>query len=418
MTTSSDSSSNIKVDWWRMLLDPDFIRSPHQKLHSIRKFGAIQFDAETGIYFVLGHREFRQLAMAPEMGRDTQLWVNGWSSPQNRQKDPLSYDLFSEFQRQMVNSNPPDHRRMRDVYERAFSPKRMLEFFPMIQAEAKKLISNLPEKIPFDFMENFANKLPLRVSRNLFGIPAEMDDQLAKWNSALIKIGDILMTPDQKSEALLALREYKDFLRKHLASKPNDSEEIFISLAQEALSSKIMDEEETINNCLGLISGNETTVSLLGNGLLSLLKNRVQFDKLRNDLELMRSAIEEMLRYEPSINFILRVAIKDFQCGEIIIPQGSMAIGLVNAINRDPERFEEPEKFDISRQPNAQSIFGGGPHVCIGAALARMEAQICFSILMEEFSLIELAGEPLWWIDRTNQRGLKSLPIVISRYSA
>jgi cytochrome P450 len=125
-----------------------------------------------------------------------------------------------------------------------------------------------------------------------------------------------------------------------------------------------------------------------------------------------------MLRHEPSINFILRVAIKDFQCSGVLIPQGSMAIGLVSAINRDPERFNEPEKFDISRQPNAQSIFGGGPHVCIGAALARMEAQSCFSALLEEFPRIEIAGEPLWWVDRTNQRGLQSLPIMISRHAA
>ena len=418
MSFSSDSPSNAKIDWWQMLLDPDFIKNPHQKLQLIRKSGAVQLDPETGIYFILGHREFRQLALAPEMGRDTQLWTNGWSSPESRQRDPLSYDLFSEFQRQMVNSNPPDHRRMRDVYEHAFSPKRMLEFFPMIEAETKKLVNSLPEGIPFDFMTNFANKLPLIVSRNLFGISADMDHQLAKWNSALIKIGDILMSPDQKSDALLALREYKDYLRKYLSSKSKDSEEIFISLALESLSAGTMDEEEVINNCLGLISGNETTVSLLGNGLLSLLQHPRELERLRKDSGLMRSAIEEMLRHEPSINFILRVAVKDFQCSGVLIPQGSMAIGLVSAINRDPERFNDPEKFDISRQPNAQSIFGGGPHVCIGAALARMEAQSCFSALLEEFPRIEIAGEPLWWVDRTNQRGLQSLPIIISRHVA
>jgi cytochrome P450 len=149
--------------------------------------------------------------------------------------------------------------------------------------------------------------------------------------------------------------------------------------------------------------------------MLSLLRHPAQFDKLRSNSQLMRPAIEEMLRYEPSINFILRVAIKDFQCGEFTIPAGAMAIGLVGAINRDPARFENPDAFDIARQPNAQSIFGGGPHVCIGAALARLQAQTAFTALLERFPRIELAGEPVWWTDRTNQRGLERLPVRLGR---
>ncbi len=175
---------------------------------------------------------------------------------------------------------------------------------------------------PVDFMTAFANHLPLRVSRNLFEIPPEMDEQLTKWNAALIKIGDIMMSPDQKREALTALREYKDYLRGYLASRRANPGDGFIGLALEAMADGTIDEDETLNNILGLASGNETTVTLLGNGLLSLLRHPAQFDKLRSNPALMRSAIEEMLRYEPSINFILRVAIKDFRCGEFLFPPG------------------------------------------------------------------------------------------------
>jgi cytochrome P450 len=172
-----------------------------------------------------------------------------------------------------------------------------------------------------------------------------------------------------------------------------------------------MDEEESLNNLVALISGNETTVTLLGNGMLTLIRHPEQFEKLRANRDLIRSAVDEMLRYEPGINFILRVAISDFQCGDVCIPAGSLAIGLMGAINRDPARFEDADVFDISRQPNHHSIFGGGPHVCIGAALARMEAQAGFTALLERFPRIELAGEPVWWVDRTNQRGLQTLPL-------
>jgi len=404
-------SSAAAIDWWPMLTDPAYLSNPHAELKRIREQGPVHYDAESGVYFVLGHGEFRAMAMAPEMGRDTQLWTNGWSTPENKARDPLSYELFSEFQRQMVNANPPDHRRMRDVYEKAFRPSEMARLQPMIEAECRSLLDALPPEGDVDFMTAFANRLPLRVSRNLFGIPAEMDAQLAQWNAALIRIGDILMSPDQKREALTALRAYKAYLRGHLASRSSAPADDFIGLALAAIAEGVVDEDETLNNLLGLVSGNETTSTLFGNGLLTLLRHPEQFERLRAQRQLLKSAIEEMLRFEPSINFILRVAITDFRIGAFLIPAGSMAIGLVGAINRDPARFEEPDAFDIARQPNAQSVFGGGPHVCIGAALARMEAQIGFTALMDRYPRIELAGEPLWWTDRTNQRGLQSLPI-------
>lgn len=412
---AASAPADTGINWWGMLTDPAYLADPHAELKRLRALGPVQYDAASGIYFVLGHGAFRQMATAPEMGRDTRLWTNGWSTPENRQRDPLSYDLFSEFQRQMVNANPPEHRRMRDVYEKAFRPAQMAQLLPMIEAECRRLLDVLPVDTPVDFMTAFANHLPLRVSRTMFGIPPEMDRQLAQWNAALIKIGDIMMTPDQKREALAALRAYKAYLRGHLAARRDSPGDGLVGLALGALADGTMDEEETLNNLLGLVSGNETTVTLLGNGLLTLLRHPAQFDRLRSNMHLLRSAIEEILRYEPSINFILRVAIQDFQCGDVRIPAGSLAIGLVGAINRDPARFEDPDTFDIARQPNAQSIFGGGPHVCIGAALARMEAQVGFTALLERFPRIELAGEPVWWVDRTNQRGLRSLPVRLGR---
>jgi cytochrome P450 len=402
---------SLGIDWWTMLTDPVYLRNPYPDLKRLRQLAPVHHDPASGVYFVLGHSEFAHMATAPEMGRDTQLWSSGWSTPDNKLRDPVSYELFSEFQRQMVNANPPDHKRMRSVYEKALRPAQMPQFLPMIEAECRQLADALPVDAPVDFMTAFANHLPRLVSRNLFGIPPEMDDQLALWSTALIKLGDILMTPDQKREALVSLREFKAWLRNHLAARAGDPDDGFIGLALGALARGTMDDEETLNNLLGLISGNESTVTLLGNGMLALLQHPAQLAKLRADPGLIRTAIEEILRYEPGINFILRVAISDYQCGEMRIPAGSLAIGLVGAFNRDPARFENPDVFDITRQPNAHAIFGGGPHVCIGAALARMEGRAALTALMDRFPRIELAGEPVWWVDRTNQRGLQALPV-------
>lgn len=417
--TDSDAASPAEtggsLNWWGMLTDPAFISNPYPVLHRLRDAGPVHRDEGSGIFFVLGHAEFRQMAMAAEMGRDTRLWTYGWNRPESKERDPLSYELFSEFQRQMVNANPPDHRRMRDVFEKLLRPGEMARYAAMIEAECTALIDQMPAGSPFDFMSAFARLLPTRVARNLYGIPPEMDGQLALWNAAVIKIGDIMMGPAQKTEALDALRAYKAYLRSHLESPPQarDCPFAFTGNALEAMQQGVMDEDETVNNLLGIISGNETTATLLGNGLYALLQNPAELARLRADRSLMRPAIEEMLRFEPAINFILRVAITDFRLGDIDIPAGSMAIGLVCAINRDPLKFDRPDVFDAGRTPNAQSIFGGGPHVCIGAALARLQAQAAFTALLDRFAEIELAGTPAWWTDRTNQRGLETLPIIV-----
>ncbi|MBN9669593.1 cytochrome P450 [Roseibium aggregatum] len=404
-----------ELDWWTLLTDPDYLTDPHPHLKRIREKGQVHYDPASDIYFVLGHEAFSSMVRAPQMGRDTRLWTNGWSRPESKQRDPLSYELFSEFQRQMVNSDQPDHRRMRDVYEKAFRPADIPPLRPMIEAEARKLAEDLPDGTPVEFMTAFANHLPLRVVRNLFQISPDMDPKLAEWNAALVKIGDIMMSQEQKREALEALRAYKDFLRGHLEACRGNPDNRLIGLAIEALDNGIMDEDETLNNLKGLVSGNETTVNVLGNGLLTLVNHPDAMQKLRSEPALMRTAIEEILRYEPAINFILRVAIEDFDCCGTSIPKGSLALGLICAINRDPERFSEAESFDIARRPNAQYIFGGGPHVCIGAALARLEVEVALSVLLERFSRIELTGDPVWWTDRTNQRGLQSLPVRFTR---
>jgi hypothetical protein len=399
------------IDWWALLTDPQYLTNPYPELNRIRELAPIHYDSTSGIYFVMGYREFGLMAKTTQMGRDTRFWANGWSSPENRRRDPDTYQLFTEFQPQMINANAPDHRRMRGVYDKAFRPGDMARYLPMMEAECRRLLDALPVDTPVDFMTAFANPLPHRVSLKLFDIPADMDEQTWQWIAALSWLGNIVMSPDQKREAQKAQREFKDYVRGHLASLRTHPGDGFIGLALAASADGTMNEEETLNNVVMLISGSRTTLTLLGNGMLTLLKHPSQFEKLRANRNLMRSAIEEMLRYEPGSSIIPRAAIKDFQCGGVSFPAGSLAVGLVGAINRDPARFEDPDVFDITRQPSVHSAFGGGPHICIGKALARMTAQVAFTALMDRFQRIELAGEPVWWTNRSDQRGLESLPL-------
>lgn len=407
----SSAAHASAVDWWKMLTAPDFLVDPYADLKRIRELAPVHHDAVYDVYFVLGHSEFRRMATAPEMGRDTRLWTNGWNSEESKRRDPLSYELFSDFQPQMTNVDKLEHRRMRGVYEMAFRQNDLKIYIPMIKEVCRDLLDSVPVGTPIDFMDAFANPLARRVTQNVFQISPEVDEQIADWVDAISLLGNILMSPEQKRDAQSALRSFKAYLRERLISGMDEPGKGFVGLTLAALADGLMDEEECLNNLVTLISGGTATATLLGNGMLTLLKHPVSLERLRANRDLLRPAIEEMLRYEPGGSYIVRVANQDYQCGDVCIPAGALAIGLVAAISRDPEPFEAPDVFDIARQSNPHHVFGGGAHICLGKALVRMTAEVAFATLLDRFEQIELAGEPVWWTHRSDQHGLHSLPL-------
>lgn len=400
------------LDWWGLLTDRGFLQDPYPALARLQQAGPVHRDAASGVFFVLGHQAFSQAAKMPEMGRDTSKWRDGWDRPGAAEQDPLGHRLLTEFSPQMINVDPPDHGRMRGVYEPAFHPTMMAKLVPMITAEATRLLDAMPERGTIDMITAFAAPLPLRVLRNLFEMPPAMDGQMAAWSAALIKIGDIMMTPAQKQQAAAALDGFKTYLRAHLAARRQAPGDGLIDRVIVAWDDGTLNDEETLTNLVSmLVAGHETTVTLIGNGLLLLLENPRELGRLRSDRSLMRTAIEEFMRVSPGGNMILRVALRDVELEGVSIPAGSLLIGLIGAINRDPARFERPDALDIGRRPNPHSTFGGGVHFCIGAPLARLEAQIGFDLLLDRFPSLELAGVAEWRLDRMNARGLAHLPV-------
>ncbi|HEU0123303.1 MAG TPA: cytochrome P450 [Bryobacteraceae bacterium] len=411
-TSAAADKTEADIDWWSLLNDRAFLIDPYPHLERLQSIAPVHFDGSSGIFFILGHREFVRVATALQMGRDTRHWTNGWCTDENKARDPLGYRLLSEFQPQMINSNPPDHGRMRGSYEQAFKAGAIAAHTAMVQREARQLLDEMPFDGRVDLMAAYAAPLPLRVLRNLFEMPAEMDGDISRWSAALIKIGDVLMTPVQKQEAHDALLEFKTYLQGHLKLRARNPGEGMIGGVIRALEAHVLNEEETLTNLVSmLVAGHETTVTLIGNGLLCLLRHPDQFARLRAEPALLRSAIEEFLRYEPGGNMILRVATEDLQVGGVTIPKGAAVLGMIGAINRDPARFEDPGRFDIARRPNPHLTFGAGIHLCIGAHLARLEAQLAFEALLDRYPHIELDGQPEWRLDRINARGLHRLPL-------
>lgn len=402
--------------WWTTLRDKDFLTDPYPQLKEWLAQGPVHYDAPSDIYFVLGNREFVKMARSAKMGRDTRLWRNGWASPEAREQNPLAYQLFSEIQPQMINVNGADHQRMRGVFEEAFRPAAVAAMAPMIEAEAKRLLEALGEGGEVDFIKQYAAPLPLRVVFNLFDIPAEMDEPIRRWSAAMIRVLDVITTQEQRLEAMAALQEFKAYVRGLIAerrARPGNS--LLDTLVAANDQGTLSDDEAVMNLVSMLIAGHETTVSLIGNGLLSLLRHPDQLERLRANRELVPGAVEESMRFEPGGNMILRVAIEDFPLADTVIPAGSLVLGLIGAVNRDPAVFEDPDRFDIGRSSNPHFTFGAGAYTCLGAGLARLEGKIAFDALLDHFPRIELAGEARWRLDRINARSLECLPVRLGR---
>ena len=410
------STTVNETSWWDTIKDTSFLVNPYPQLKAWREQGAIHHDRASDIYFVLGHREFTKIARSPKMGRDTRLWRDGWASPANQTKNPLAYQLYSEIQPQMINVNPPDHRRMRGVFEDAFKPAAVAAMATMIEAEATRLLDALGDGGEVEFIERYAAPLPLRVVCNLFEIPAEMDDSIRRWSDSLIRVLDIMTTHEQRQEALEALHEFKAYVSGLIVERRKHPGNCMLDTLVAAFDDGTLSEDEALMNLVSMqIAGHETTVTLIGNGMLCLLRNPEQLARMRADRSLVPSAVEECLRYEPGGNMIMRVAIEDFPMGDIVIPAGSMVLGFIGAVNRDPASFDDPERFDIARANNPQMTFGAGAHTCIGAGLARLEGTVAFNALLDRFDHIELAGESRWRLDRMNARSLEYLPVRLGR---
>lgn len=403
-------------DWWAMLTDHGFLENPYPQLAELLRQGPVHLDQETGIYFVLGHEAFSTVLKSPRIGRDTRPWKNGWYNEAFRSKDPVAYQLFDDLQHQMINRDGADHHRMRGMWEDSFRAPAMKDLVPMIQGEADRLLGLLPDEGEFDLIEAFAGPMPLRVLCNLFNLSPATDADIHRWSASLIRVADIVMTPEQKSEALAALEEFKAFLRKLLAERRAAPDGSLMDIIVRAQDSGVLTEQETLINMVSmLIAGHETTVTLIGNGMLLLLNNPEQMARLRADRGLVRPAVEEFLRCEPGGNMILRVAVEDVEIGGVTIPGGAPILGMIGAINRDPVRFAHPDVVDVGRPGNAHFTFGGGAHVCLGAPLARLEGQIAFNALLDRWPSIRLAGKAEWRLDRLNARGLCRLPVRVGR---
>lgn len=313
--------------------------------------------------------------------------------------------------RTMMMSNPPDHTRLRRLVSSAFTPRHVEELRAAVIAHADRMLDEIAGQPGVDFMSALALPFPAKVMADLLGVPDSDIDFCIPPCMVLSKPLVNKEAIDRIVDATTKLRAYfTDLLAVKRRAPGND---LISRLVHSSDEHKLDDEEVMGSVVLFFGAGLETTTNLLGNGLLTLLRKPDQIELLRQRPDAIGSAVEEMLRYDAPIQVDFRTALKPTTLAGIELAEGQPVMALLGAANRDPARFTDPDRFDVTRDQGQHLSFISGIHFCLGSHLARLEARVLFSRLLERFGQIELAGEPQINAD-LHRRGLVRLPVTIS----
>ncbi len=282
--------------------------------------------------------------------------------------------------RTMLFIDPPDHTRLRNLVNKAFTARRIEALRPHVREIVKGLLDDIEAsgRDTFDLVNEVAYPLPVTVICEMLGVPSQDWEQFHRWSSALVVTLDPVMSDEvlgPANEAALAFADYFTGLLTDRRAHPRD-DLLTAMIAAEDRGERLTEQELLAMCILLLIAGHETTVNLIGNGMLALLRHRDQLERLTTNPSLIRSATEEFLRYDSPVQFLGRTLMEDIEIGGRHIRKGEQVVPVIGAANRDPEQYSEPDMLDIGRPDNRHLSFGGGIHFCLGAPMARAEGQI------------------------------------------
>jgi cytochrome P450 len=341
-------------------------------------------------------------------------YIEGMSEEQAQQM----LDLDQLFGRILLGIDPPDHSRLRRLVAIPFTPRYIEGLRARVQEIATSLLDDIDANVrsgqrQFDLIDDFSYPLPLTVIAEMLGIPEEDYDRFRTWSQASVTF--VPGQPQSQEQADL-LQEFASYLRQlAVAKRESPGNDLLSGLVQAEADGDKLSEEELISMMfLLIVAGHETTVNLIANGTLLLFDHPDQRQRLRDEPALLKSAIEEMLRfYGPVEVGLTRWVREDTEIGGAQLKRGQQVMAVLASANHDPERFPNPEVFDIARDSNRHLAFGTGIHACLGATLARLEAEVAFTALLNRFPDLALAvprGE-LTWRDGTFMRALTALPV-------
>jgi pimeloyl-[acyl-carrier protein] synthase len=281
-----------------------------------------------------------------------------------------------------------------------------------IQGIADRLIDRVIDSGRMDVIADFANPLPAIVTAELFGVPVADHQKLKDWSTDFAEmLGNFQHNPDRALGVLRSTENMLEYFQNEIREQRQHPRPGLVNslMNAEVDGSRLTEEEVVANLIVTMVGGQETTTNLIGNGLVSLLKNPDQLEQLKNDSSILASAVEELLRYESPSQHTARLAPDDMLLGGKKIQKRQAVIAVFAAANRDPDRFPDPDKLDLRRTDNRHVAFAWGSHYCFGAPLARMEGQIAFETLLRRLPNLRLEPQQMEWRENLGLRGLKSL---------
>ena len=402
------------ADMGEVLLSPAFIEDPYAKLHELRDAAPVLWSSAVGGWVLTRYDDvvvtFKDTETYGNAGRMTRVLTH---------LEPAAQERLTPFRKHyetqgLIHSDPPDHTRIRRIVLKAFTPPAIEALRPQIQQIVDELLDAMEPRGHAELIEEFAFALPVTVLAVILGVPRSDGPRFRHWADDLLAFqgrnkpaAETLFT----SQAMLI--EAREYLAELIAVKRVEPDGSVLSqlVAAEAEGDKLSMDELLSTTVTFLVAGHETTTSLIGNGVLLLMQHRDQWDAIRDDPTLVTKAVEEILRYESPVARQPRLVRQDTVLGGQPLKQGDVAFQMLGAANRDPAVFDDPDTFDIRREPNRHIAFGLGPHFCIGAPLSRAEGQIAFTTLARRMPNLELDGPPRWDLDKPNSRVLRELPV-------
>ena len=326
--------------------------------------------------------------------------------------------LYEHHTTSLVFNDPPAHTRVRRLIMGALSPRAIAAMEPYLVALVDRLLDGLAAKGHVDLIDDFASAIPIEVIGNLLDVPHDEREPLRDWSLAILGALEPVVSPDAFARGNLAVQDFLAYLEglveKRRARPGNPHNDVLTRLIQGEDNGERLTEKELLHNCIFLLNaGHETTTNLIGNGLVALLDHPTEKRRLIEHPELIKTAVEEMLRFESSNQLGNRITVEPVELGGIALPAGTPVTLCIGAANRDPQQFTDPESLDIGRSPNRHLAFGTGAHQCAGMALARLEGAIAVSRFLARFPDYALNGEPVRG-GRVRFRGFLSIPCVIS----
>ena len=321
-------------------------------------------------------------------------------------------DRDEELGTSMLRSDPPDHTRLRKLVSKAFTPNAVSALAGKIEGLVEEQLDAVAASGEMDVIRDIAYPLPVIVIAEMIGVPREDQARFKHWSTEIVKsIGFSDIHSERAS--VMAGRELRAYFREMAEQRRDDPRDDLMSglLAAEEEGDRLTLPE--VFNLLELIllAGNETTTNLIGNGILALLRNPDQHEALKGDPSLLQSAVEEMLRYDCPVQATSRIALEDLDFGGARVRKGQSVMLLIGSANRDPAKFDDPDRFDVRRSPNEHIAFGHGVHFCLGSNLARLEARAAIGALVERFPSMKLATDRPRWRHNIILHGLDELPV-------